>query len=345
MPGSTRYLTEVGRGENVSRNDPGDRNTRALTEAARRLFMSRAADFGLDGTRIDVRYVLNWGGFVNTSLRVWDGRAGVHVKLATTDGGQSALRRWHELDSVLRPHHAPPILDWVDVGAAAGLVFPLLEGAAPPPSPEVIESVLDQVRNLWADADLAKQLSGGPALTAADCYLGTYHDRFCADLAALDGERPRFLADADLSYLREEVSYLESQVRESSIFLEEVTSPTHGDLGLNNVLWQSSRSWWLLDWDDLQLGDPAMDLATLTGPASTDLRPLKYPNQTVDVLSGEARERLNLLGRASLLDWVIDPLADWIEAAVAPVHEAAVRAEKERVHREALSLYRELYRR
>lgn len=314
-----------------------------LMEAARRSFRSRAADFGLDGTRIDVRYVLNWGGFVNTSLRVWDGRAGLHVKLSTSDGGQAALRRWHELDSMLRPHRAPPILDWIDVGGAAGLVFPLLEGSTPSSSPEVIASVLDQVQSLWADAQLAERLGGGTAVTAADCYLGTYHDRFCADLAAVDRERPRFLAEDDLRYLREEVARLEGRVRESSTFLEEVTSPTHGDLWLNNVLWHGSRSWWLLDWDDVQLGDPAMDLAMLTGPASTDLQPLKYLNQTVGVLSGEAQERLKLLGRASLLDWVIDPLADWIEAGAAPVHEAAVRAEKERVHRAALSLYRELY--
>jgi hypothetical protein len=316
-----------------------------LTEVARRFFTSHAGEFGLDGTRVDVRYVLNWGGFVNTSLQVRDGRSGLHVKLSTTDGGQAALRRWQELDSLLRPYHAPPILGWVDVGAAGGLVFPLLKGSAPSPSPEVIESVLAQVQNLWVDAELAKQLRGETAETAADCYLGTYHDRFCADLAAVDCQRPPFLPEGDLSYMREEVAYLESLVREGSPFLEEVTAPTHGDLWLNNVLWQNTDSWWLLDWDDLQVGDPAMDLVTLTGPTSTDLRPLKYLDQTVGELSGAARERLNLLGRASLLDWVIDPLADWIEAKASPAHESAVRAEKERVHREALSLYRELYRR
>ncbi len=318
--------------------------TEELTDLVRRFFQSNAAEFGLDGTRVEVRYVLNWGGFVNTSLQVWDGRKGLHVKLSTTDSGQAALRRWHELESALRPHRAPPILDWVDVGPAAGLVFPLLEGSAPSPSTEVIESVLHQVQSLWADAELAEHLRGGTAVTAADCYFGTFHDRFRADLAAVASERPRFLTELDLSYMREQVASLESRVKESPAFHEEVTSPTHGDLWLNNVLWQGSRSWWLLDWDDLQLGDPAMDVATLTGPASTDLRPLKYPSQAVGALSGEARERLSLLARASLLDWVIDPLADWIDAKAAPVHEAEVRAEKERVHREALTLYREMYR-
>lgn len=312
-------------------------------EAVRRFFLAHAADFGLDGTRLDVRYVLNWGGFVNTSFRVSDGRRGLHVKLSTTDEGQKALRRWHALDPLLRPHRAPPVLDWVDVGAAGGLVFPLLQGAAPAPSREVVQTVLHQVRNVWADAELAEQLRGGAAVTAADCYLRTYHHRFCEDLAAVESERPGFLSESDLSSMREEVTRLERRVRESPAFLEEVNSPTHGDLWLNNMLWQTPRSWWLLDWDDLRLSDPAMDLATLAGPASTDLRPLKYLDRTVEVLGHEARERLKLLGRASLLDWVIDPLADWIEARAAPLHEATVRAEKERVHREALALYRELY--
>jgi len=324
---------------------PGTDPAKDLTEAARRFFVSHAADFGLDGTRIAVRYVLNPGGFVNTSLQVRDGRRGLHVKLATTADGQAALRRWHELDAMLQTYRAPPILDWVDVGAAGGLVFPLLDGAPPAPSSEVIASVLDQVRHLWADAELATRLSGGTAVTAADCYSRTYHDRFCADLAAIDRERPRFLSAGDLSYMREEVADLERRVRESPAFDEEVTSPTHGDLWLNNVLWQRSRSWWLLDWDDLQVGDPAMDLAMLAGPTSTDVRPLKHPTQTFGALEGEAAKRLHLLGRASLLDWVIDPLADWIEAGAAAVHEAAVRAEKERIHRDAISLYRELYRR
>jgi hypothetical protein len=46
----------------------------------------------------------------------------------------------------------------------------------------------------------------------------------------------------------------------------------------------------------------------------------------------------------SLLDWVIDPLADWIEAGVVgPDHVSAVREEKERIHGEALELYRAVY--
>ena len=314
-----------------------------LTEAARRFFVSHAAGFGLDASRIEVRYVLNQGGFVNTSLQVRDGRAALHVKLATTREGQAALRRWHRLDALLRRHRAPPILGWIDVGMAAGLVFPLLEGVVPAPSAEVTRVVLDQLQGLWGDEALAEKLGEGAAPTAADCYRGTYHDRFCADLDAIEGDPPPFVSGADLCWMRDEAARLERQVRDSPAFAETMSTPIHGDLWLNNVLWQDGRSWWLLDWDDLRPGDPALDVATLTGPTAEDLRPLKHLDQAEAVLKGPARARLELLGRASLLDWVIDPLADWIEAAAAPVDLGAVRAGKERVHRGALALYRELY--
>lgn len=56
-------------------------------------------------------------------------------------------------------------------------------------------------------------------------------------------------------------------------------------------------------------------------------------------ISGQ-RARLPLLGQATLLDWVIDPLYDWIDADASPAHAGEVRAEKQRVHQAALGLYR-----
>jgi hypothetical protein len=55
-------------------------------------------------------------------------------------------------------------------------------------------------------------------------------------------------------------------------------------------------------------------------------------------------ERLQFLGRATLLDWVIDPLSDWIDAETAAEYVPVVREEKARVHQQALACYRELYR-
>lgn len=315
-----------------------------LREAAEAFFRTHASDFGLEKSSIQVRSVLNWGGFVNSSYHVTDGRTRLHAKLSTTADGQAALRRWYELDALLRRHHAPPVLDRLDVGGAKGLVFPWLEGTVPDFGGQVARSVLGCASKLWADAELAARLRTERVVTATECYLETYHDRFEADLAGIEAERPAFSSAADLEYMRAEVDDMERRVRDAAAFQEEVESPIHGDLWLNNVLWQSRRSWWLLDWDDVRIGDPAMDLATLTGPTAKDLHPLKGLEVVAGAVSPAVGERLTLLGRAALLDWVIDPLADWIEAGLVPEHQEQVRPEKERVHREALALYRELYR-
>jgi hypothetical protein len=47
--------------------------------------------------------------------------------------------------------------------------------------------------------------------------------------------------------------------------------------------------------------------------------------------------------RAALLDWVIDPVADWIEAADWLDEPAAYRAENAAVHGRAAERYRQLY--
>jgi hypothetical protein len=94
----------------------------------------------------------------------------------------------------------------------------------------------------------------------------------------------------------------------------------------------------------MRIGDPAADLATLLGPTADDPRPLKALELADKVLTSAERERLTYLGRATLLDWVIDPLSDWIDAGTAPEHQHAVRDEKERIHKRALACYREMYR-
>jgi len=82
----------------------------------------------------------------------------------------------------------------------------------------------------------------------------------------------------------------------------------------------------------------------LFGPTRIDLRTAVERALPPQVTSDPGvRERLPLYARASLLDWVLDPLADWIDAGEAPAHVAEVRAEKERVHRTALDAYRRGY--
>jgi hypothetical protein len=52
---------------------------------------------------------------------------------------------------------------------------------------------------------------------------------------------------------------------------------------------------------------------------------------------------MDLYLRARLLDWVIDVLADYIEAEVAPEQRDRVQTEKKRQHLQALALYQSRY--
>jgi hypothetical protein len=312
-----------------------------LRSAVVDFFGESSAEFGLDPARLDVTYVLNWGGFVNHSFRVGDGRTELHVKLAVTEETRSGLERWYDLHRALREYHAPPVLARFEAGGATGLVFPALTGSTPPCTPEVVGTTLGVLRRLWADEELASHLPGPPR-TAADVYFDSYHDRFTEDLRHIASETPPFLTRTHLELMEGEVAKLAETVESHPAFQEELSSPVHGDLWLGNVLWNDPSSWHLLDWDDLQIGDPAMDLATLTGPTAHDPRPLKGVGMP-GIEEPRLEQRLEVLGRASLLDWVIDPLADWIEARAVPEVEARVREEKHRVHARAMELYRTLY--
>jgi aminoglycoside phosphotransferase (APT) family kinase protein len=99
----------------------------------------------------------------------------------------------------------------------------------------------------------------------------------------------------------------------------------------------------ILDWDEMGLGDPMMDWAMLFGPTRERVRPAPVSRLTRLPVTEPERERLRLYARASLLDWIIDPLADWVDAAREPQHGAAVRESNQRVSQKALTLYRELY--
>lgn len=306
-------------------------------------FRDNAASYELHASALRVTYVLNRGGFVNHSFRVGDGRRQLHVKLATSADARQSLRRWHELDEVLRTYRAPPVLGWLDVSGASGLIFPVVAGTTPALTRAVLHAVCPLLQQLWNDAALTEALPARSGATAAHDYLDTYHDRFTEDLRFVRGARPAFVTQDTLDYLEEQAIQLAAHVQDAAAFQEPLRSPVHGDLWLDNILWRDATSWHLLDWDEVRIGDPAMDVAMLTGPSNDDVTPLKLADATVDLLPRAARARLPLLGQASLLDWAIDPLADWVDADAAPDHTAEVRREKEAVHRQALGLYQERY--
>lgn len=307
-------------------------------------FLNRTAAYDLDPDTLVVEYVLNWGGFVNFSYRIRDARHAFHLKLGATAEDQAACRRWLTLSKLLEPYHAPPILEWIELDSVAGPLFPFVPGNAPKFSGQVVAELIPVLCKLNADSELATALQPSHAVTARTDYLTSFHERFTEDLHGIRDSRPPFVSKDLLRWLEDEVEILSDVVRSCAAFDKLLTTPIHGDLWLNNILWVSANVWYLVDWDGVRIGDPAADLATLLGPTAQDPRPLKMLECADAVLTTAERERLDYLGRATLLDWVIDPLSDWIEAGAAPAHEHAVRAGKERIHKRALACYTDLYR-
>jgi hypothetical protein len=303
----------------------------------------RAVALGLDPSTLVVEYVLNWGGFVNYSYRIRDARHAYHLKLSISVDDQTALRRWLTLAPLLAPYHAPPILEWVELGSAAGLLFRYVPGDPPACTSDVLDEVIPVLRLLNSDSELAAALQTSNSITAQAAYLATFHRRSIEDLRGVRESRPPFVSEGLLRWLEDEVEILSDVIASSAAFGEPLTKPIHGDLWLNNILWQNPSEWYLVEWDDMRIGDPAADLAALLGPTAEDPRPLKMLELADGVLTSSEHERLPYLGRATVLDWVIDPLSDWLDAGAAPEHQYVVRTAKQRIHERALACYKELY--
>lgn len=314
----------------------------SLGALVREHFTNHAASFALDPGNFEVEYVLNWGGFVNASYQI-RGACYFHLKLSTSAEGQASLRRWMTHSSLLVPYHAPRISDWIDLGAAAGPLFGILPGHPPRLSQEVVDSFFPVLRRMYRDRALAAALQPADAATARDAYLASFDERFSEDLRGIRESPPPFVGEPLLAWMDEEASALRETIASHWAFDEPLTKAVHGDLWLNNVLWSNWNQWYIIDWDDMRIGDPAADVAAFLGPTAEDLRPLKMLDWAENVLTDLELLRLPALGRATLLDWVIDPLSDWVDAARAPAHQEEVRAEKQRVHQDALACYRRLY--
>lgn len=320
-----------------------------LTRRVVSYFRRRAGRYGLRREAIEARYILNWGGFVNASFTITDGQAAYHLKLADEDYVLTGLRRWQALHNLLeKRYHAPAMLDWVSL-RGTGFEGPLFQHIAGLPaslaaSPELLRQVLDMLERLHGDAELAAALAEDGIPTCADYFLGIYIDRFDEDLLIVAPNLPPFVSLPLLDWMMGETREMEGLVRDGAAFQLPAGAPTHGDLWASNILVSGDGAWSVIDWDDLALGDPALEYGILLGPlwrdggySQEDLERLLPPDPAL-------RERFRVCLRAFLLDQIIDSLADWVESAFAPEHQAEVRAEKERKHSAALALYRSLFK-
>jgi hypothetical protein len=328
----------------------------SLSSIVKTFFQANARRYGLNPGLLDVRSILNWGGFVNTSFFVSDGAARFHLKLTGPDL-QPNLRRWmavHELLS--QRYHAPEIVDWIDLANTGlqGILSLAVPGRAAdwPQQPDVLVQVLDGLAQLHADHELAERLAeftGEKAgeRSCADAFCEVYVRRFVEDLDGIESVLPPFVSRLKFDWMRAEANVLEAQARSLAAFRPPAQSPTHGDLGPNNVLVTDAGAWTIIDWDDLSLSDPVQDFAlVLNSLWRSGKMPVVETEQYLAQIDGQDHaallDRYRFYARALVLDEVIDSLADWVEAEASPQHQDEVRIKKERIHHQA---YREYQRR
>lgn len=315
-------------------------NTAELAQwLERHLSDNPAAD--LDATAIKVTHVLNWGGFVNHSFTVADGRNRYHLKLTGDPDHLARLRQWFALAGVLtRDYHAPKTIGWMDFAEVglSGLLFEHVDGSTANfvDDTALVSDLIALTDRLHHDEQLRRPLRTHTTKTCFDHFSETYLDRFTADLEVIGPARLSFVTPSLLDWMWAETRRLRDKAASLPAFARPALAAVHGDLHEGNVL-VGGEQWFVVDWDDLALGDPALDFAILLWPLVYQGRSwLEFALPETD---DAFPERMELYLQAQLLDEVIDSLADYVEAHVVPSKLEYIRRIKRQRHEEALERY------
>lgn len=320
---------------------------RSLQSHLQKLLVNHAHELGLNPKSIDLTYVLNWGGFVNASFTATDGVRRLHVKVSQSDESDDCLRQWCKVHQKLeQKYHAPKILLHLNIPETKheAIIFEHIYGEIPKTlSSELAKDVLGVLHRLHTDEGLARILepSGSHMPTFADCYKQTLHERFIEDLAIIKGNLPPFVDQDCFDWMRQQADKLLTEVENSNSFNLKSDRVAHGDLWLNNLLVDQHNSFWILDWDDLAISDPALDLIMLLGPSVETIEPFEISEGNIwnYPMDSDLEKRLKIYAPARLLDWVIDPLADYVEAEAAPEVADEVREKNRQFHLDAKAAY------
>lgn len=239
------------------------------------------------------------------------------AKVAADQDEHAALTTWAEVATILAERHAaPPVLDALQVAGRTALLFTYVD--APPATRVTLRERYAEVGAVLAglhdDAELAAVL--GPPTTTARSFRGVWVERFEADLEIVEGH----VAEDLHAYLSDEVAALATAVDGLD---RSAHAPVHGDPWHENILLGPDRLW-LLDWEDLAIGDPAVDDAILRHDAfGSGAR--HWPDDPADAIAR----------RALMLDAVVDVAADWVENT-----DSVVRRRKEAAYLAGLEAYR-----
>ncbi len=225
-----------------------------------------------------------------------------------------------------------------------GLVFEHLEGA--PPDGGTNTGVLAALaRRLHADRELARKIHPfRGATTVGQVFERMHVRRWDIDINIVRDAAPPAIVDEQLlDWMERETRTLEHEVRNSVPFQVPPRWPTHGDLYEGNTLITDAGDLYLLDWDDLALGDPAADyILILWGPARRDPS-LDWHRFGVRATDDGFADRMRFYPRAILLDEIIDGLAEYVGLDATDRVLAPTSREKFQAFENGLSLYRERY--
>lgn len=271
-----------------------------MTSASR---MAQAVRLALGADAAEHR--ANHAGAGKLSFEVSRGADHLWVRVAADADEDAALQRWAEHATRLAEEYAgPPVLDVLRVEERTTLVFPFLPSVDRRIPPEEVLALLDRLHD---DADLADAL--GPPVTARESFTRLWLERFRVDLEVVEG----YVAPDVLAWMITETELL-AALLEGHVFDVWVHAPVHGDPWHENIHAGPDR-WWLLDWEDLAVGDPVIDEAIVApGRGGSPRHPVAH--------------------RAVMLDAVVDGAADWVEN-----RDPAVRAAKEAAYLAAIEAY------
>jgi hypothetical protein len=282
--------------------------------SVRRVQDALAAALGPDA---HVEHHASHTGAGQLSFAVTVGGRRLWAKVAADEDADWPLTTWSRVADVLAERHAaPPLLDVLAVDGRTALLFPFID--APVATRATLHERFDEASSvlfgLHSDAALA-ELLGSPTTTAG-CFREVWIERFVADLDVIEG------------YVAKDLhSYLSDEVQDLAGLVDALDTPAgaavHGDPWHENFLIGPDRLW-LLDWEDLSVGDPMVDDAILLHDAlGTD--PHHWPDEAVHTIAR----------RALMLDAVVDVAADWVENT-----NPLVRRRKEAAYLAGLEAYR-----
>ena len=233
-----------------------------LTHALSAHLVAGAKRYGLDagGLRLEPFY---YSAIEATrSLTARDGVHAVHVKLWHTER-QAVRDRWLAVHEILESRHkAPRLIDAIDLPevAATGLVFEHVEGMRPTDR-ESTDRLLEAARRLHGDEELAAKIGVPRSPATVGQYFEDLHIRSLKkDIGTIrDTARTPIVDDELLAWMEHETRELRRTAKSSAAFEVQARWPTHGDLYEGNTLLTDDGVFYVLDWDDLTLGDPVAD--------------------------------------------------------------------------------------